>query len=121
MDYQLARKSAIYLLRLESLILALILLYLTFELFTATVTVISAAVAEIVFSALGAIGMYFASTGYVKEKSYGRAPAVLANLIALGVSYYMITGKLLTFGIPLALLALATIVCAIAGYRENKN
>ena len=121
MNYQIARRTVIYLLRLEALILTSILFYLVFEFFTATVTVVSAAVAEIVFSALGAVGMYFASTGYVKERSYGRAPAVLANLIALGVSYYMITGKLLTFGIPLALLALATIVCAIAGYRENKN
>ena len=120
MNYQLARKSAIRLLRLESLILAALLLYLIYETFTATVTVWSALIAEMVFAALGSVGMYFASLGYVKEKSFGRAPAVLANLIALGVSYYMITGKLLIFGIPLAILAIATITCAIFGYRDNQ-
>jgi hypothetical protein len=43
---------------------------------------------------------------------------VLANLIALGVAYYMITGKFLLVGIPLAILALITMVSAAFGYKE---
>ena len=46
-------------------------------------------------------------------------PAVLANLIAIGVSYYMITGGLLVVGIPLALVGAATLVSALFGYREG--
>lgn len=121
MNYEKARKSAIFLLRFEAAILTLIFVYLVFEFFTATVSVVSAAVAEMVFAVLGSVGMYFASNGYVNKKSYGRAPAVLANLIALGVSYYMITGDLKVVGIFLAILAIATLVSAIAGYRENSN
>ena len=44
----MARRTVIYLLRLEALILTSILFYLVFEFFTATVTVVSAAIAEIV-------------------------------------------------------------------------
>jgi hypothetical protein len=43
---------------------------------------------------------------------------VLANAIAVGVSYYMITGGLLIVGIPLALLGAITFVAALFGYRE---
>jgi hypothetical protein len=56
--------------------------------------------------------------GFEKKRSFGRAPAVLANLIALGVSYYMISGNLLIIGIPLAILAIITLVSATLGYRE---
>jgi hypothetical protein len=42
----------------------------------------------------------------------------LANLIALGVSYYMITGKLLIVGVPLAILAAITLISSALGYRE---
>ena len=58
------------------------------------------------------------SIDFDKQKSFGRAPAVLANLIALGVSYYMITGKLYLVGIPLALLAGATLISSALGYSE---
>ena len=46
------------------------------------------------------------------------APAVLANAIAVGVSYYMISGGLLIVGIPLSLLGAITFVAALFGYRE---
>jgi len=75
-------------------------------------------IGEIVFACLGAAGLYFASTGFANKRSFGRAPAVLANLIAVGVSYYMISGNLLIVGIPLALLGATTFVAALFGYRE---
>jgi hypothetical protein len=56
--------------------------------------------------------------GFAKRRSYGRAPAVLANAIAVGVSYYMISGGLLAVGILLALLGSVTFVAALFGYRE---
>jgi hypothetical protein len=75
-------------------------------------------IGEIVFALMGATGLYFASVGFARKRSYGRAPAVLANAIAVGVSYYMITGGLLVVGIPLALLGSVTFVAALFGYRE---
>ena len=119
MNYESARKAAIWLLRLESSILAALLIYLIYGAFASTVTVWSALIGEIVFALVGSLGMYFASTSYVKEKSFGRSPAVLANLIALGVSYFMITGNFYLGGVPLALLAIATLVAAIRGFKPN--
>ena len=116
--YEKSRKSAVWLLRLESLILIGLVIYLLLATVFSTATWPSALIGEIVFALFGAAGLYFASTGFAKKRSYGRAPAVLANAIAVGVSYYMITGNLLFVGIPLALLGATTFVAALFGYRE---
>jgi hypothetical protein len=119
-DYEILRKSAIWLLRLESLIIFGLLFYLLIASLNSKVTSWPALISEMFFALLGSIGLFISSTSYVKEKSFGRSPAVLANLIALGVSYFMISGHLFALGIPLALLAFATLVAAIGGYREAK-
>lgn len=46
----------------------------------------------IVFALLGAGGLFASGRGYKNGKNYGRSPAILANLIALGVAYYQIQG-----------------------------
>lgn len=116
--YENSRNAAVWLLRVESLILVGIVLYLLLASVFSTATWPSALIGEIVFALLGAAGLFFASMGFARRRSYGRAPAVLANAIAVGVSYYMITGGLLIVGIPLALLGAITFVAALFGYRE---
>jgi hypothetical protein len=116
--YENSRNAAVWLLRIESLILVGIVLYLLLASVFSTATWPSALIGEIVFALLGAAGLFFASMGFARRRSYGRAPAVLANAIAVGVSYYMITGGLLIVGIPLALLGAITFVAALFGYRE---
>ena len=116
--YENSRKGAVWLLRVESLILVGIVIYLILASVFSTATWPSALIGEIVFALMGATGLYFASVGFARKRSYGRAPAVLANAIAVGVSYYMITGGLLAVGIPLALLGSITFIAALFGYRE---
>ena len=113
-----SRIRAIYLLRLESLIILGLVIYLLVAPLISEVNVPAALSAEIVFGLLASIGLWASASGFKQKKSFGRAPAVLANLIALGVSYYMITGKLLIVGIPLAILAAITLISAALGYRE---
>ena len=113
-----SRVRAIYLLRLESLIILGLVIYLLVAPLISEVNVPAALSAEIVFGLLGSLGLWASASGFKQKKSFGRAPAVLANLIALGVSYYMITGKLLIVGIPLAILAAITLISAALGYRE---
>ena len=113
-----SRVRAIYLLRLESLIILGLVIYLLVAPLISEVNVPAALSAEIVFGLLASIGLWASASGFKQKKSFGRAPAVLANLIALGVSYYMITGKLLIVGIPLAILASITLISAALGYRE---
>ena len=113
-----SRVRAIYLLRLESLIILGLVIYLLVAPLISEVNVPAALSAEIIFGLLASIGLCASASGFKQKKSFGRAPAVLANLIALGVSYYMITGKLLIVGIPLAILAAITLISAALGYKE---
>jgi hypothetical protein len=113
-----SRVRAIYLLRLESLIILGLVIYLLVAPLISKVNAPAALSAEIVFGLLASIGLWASANGFKQKKSFGRAPAVLANLIALGVSYYMITGKLLIVGVPLAILAVITLISAALGYRE---
>ena len=117
MDYLKAKRLAFLLLRTEALIISLAFALLIIAAIRTGVTVWSAFIAEMVFMIIGSIGLYFCANSYRDEKSFGRAPALLANLIALGVSYYMITGKFLIGGIPLALLSLLTIYSLIKGFK----
>jgi hypothetical protein len=113
-----SRVRAIYLLKFESIIILGIVVYLVIAPLFSTVSLPNALGAEIIYGLLGSIGLWVSAVGFAQKRSYGRAPAVLANLIALGVAYYMITGKFLLVGIPLAILALVTMVSAALGYKE---
>ncbi len=115
---EFARRSAHHLLRIESALLILLALYLAISAVTKGVTAPGAFAGEIIFSLTAAIGLYFCSQGFKKRAAFGRAPALLANLIALGVAYFMISGKLIWVGVLLGLLAFATALSALLGYTE---
>lgn len=112
------RIRASFMLKCESVILFGIVLYLLIAPLLSNVSAPAALSAEIVFALLAAIGLWFSARGFDKRRSFGRAPAVLANLIALGVSYYMISGKFLYVGVPLAFFAIVTLVSSALGYSE---
>ena len=112
------RMRAVKLLKFESLIIFAIVLYLLIAPFVSDVSAPAALSAEIIFAIVASVGLWFSAVGFEKKRSFGRAPAVLANLIALGVSYYMISGNFLLIGIPLALLAVITLISAALGYSE---
>lgn len=112
------RRRAIFLLNVECGLLLALVIYLILAPLVSDVSVPSALSAEIVFGLLGATGLWFCAKGFKDQRSYGRAPAVLANLIAVGVSYYMISGGLLFVGIPLLILAIITLVSSALGYSE---
>ncbi|NDB49672.1 MAG: hypothetical protein EB030_01420, partial [Actinobacteria bacterium] len=67
-----------------------------------------------IFLIAGAAGLFFAGRGILRAKRYGRGPIVMANLIALGVAYYMIDGDRVTWGITLGAIAITTAGLAIA-------
>jgi hypothetical protein len=93
-------------------------LYLAISAAFKGVTAPGALAGEIAFSLTGALGLFFASRGFARFQSYGRAPALLANLIALGVAYFMISGHLLLVGVALAALSAVTAVSTLLGYTE---
>lgn len=75
----------------------------------------------LLFAIAGGLGLIQCGRGYKAGKNFGKAPAVLANLIVLGVVKYQAEAGLYYLAIPLAILAVATLyfVLTIAS-RENK-
>lgn len=113
-----SRIRAFWLISGESLLILLLVIYLLLAPLISSVTAPESLGAEIVFGLFGSAGLWMCARGFKAGKSFGRAPAVLANLIALGVAYYMIKGGFILVGIPLAILALITAVSAALGYKE---
>lgn len=68
----------------------------------------------IVFALLGALGLFAAGRGYKTGKNYGRSPAILANLIAVGVAYYQIQGHFYIGAVIILVLALPTLYFAFS-------
>ncbi len=76
----------------------------------------------VLFAIAGGLGLIQCGRGYEAGKNYGKAPAVLANLIALGVVKYQVEAGLYYVAIPIAVLAVVTLftVLRIAS-QENKT
>ena len=102
------------LVRLEALFLAGLAIYLAIRTATSKVEELDAILAEIVFLSIASTGLFFAGRGFIAKRNFARAPTVLANLIALGVAYYMIDGERDLLGIGLGSFALVTLLAALA-------
>jgi hypothetical protein len=77
-------------------------------------------VGVIIFAALGSAGLYASASGYKNGKNYGRSPAILANLIALGVAYFQIQGHFYLGAVVILPLALPIIYLAFS-IAKNEN
>lgn len=115
------RRLASLFANLEAAFLLILALYLFIRTATSDVTELDAMIAEITLLILGASGLFFAGRGVLNQRRYGRGPIVLANLIALGVAYYMIDGDRLLWGLALGAMALATGGLAIAAIPQKSS
>jgi len=102
------------LVRLEALFLAGLAIYLAIRTATSKVEELDAILAEIIFLSIASTGLFFAGKGFIAKRNFARAPTVLANLIALGVAYYMIDGERDLLGIGLGSFALVTLLAALS-------
>ena len=74
----------------------------------------------LLFALLGAAGLAASAFGYRRGKYFGRSPAVLANLIALGVVSYQVEAHLWFVAIPLTALAGTTLIAALRAIPTNR-
>lgn len=74
----------------------------------------AALIGEVAFAILGCVALATAAHGFATGRNYGRSPAILANLIALGVSTFQMQAHLWALAIPLALVALITLILALS-------
>lgn len=118
--FEKCRRTAIIALRLESVIMLALIVYLALldALRTKPLSAPLALAGDFIALSLGAVGLFLCSISYKNRKSWGRAPAVLANLIVLGVAYFMASGKFYIGAIPLGVLAFVTAAACVLGYRE---
>ena len=77
-----------------------------------------ALIGEIIYATAGAAVLGLLAYGFYKNKRAQRAPAVLINLIFLGVSTYMFSEDLIILGLVTFLISAATVVTAISVIPE---
>lgn len=102
------------LLYIEAAIVFALGLWLIFFSFTHENEELAPLLGEISFAVIGALGLFAAGRGYARGKNYGRSPAILANLIALGVAYYQIQGHFYIGAVIILVLALPTLYFAFS-------
>lgn len=114
-------RIAATLVRIEAAFLAALGTYLLIRTISTEVQELDAVIAEIVFLFVGAVGLFIAGRGFSQQRYYGRGATVLANLIAVGVAYYMIDGERDLLGFTLGTFALVTLLAAIAAVPRSTN
>ncbi len=102
------------LLYIEAAIVFALGLWLIFFSFTHENEELAPLLGEISFAVFGALGLFAAGRGYARGKNYGRSPAILANLIALGVAYYQIQGHFYIGAVIILVLALPPLYFAFS-------
>ena len=108
-----ARALVASLLFVEAGVVVLLALWLVVLTFTTDSFELLPFLGVLLFAILGAAGLAASAIGYRRGKYFGRSPAVLANLIALGVVSYQIEAHLWFVAIPLAALAGTTLISAL--------
>jgi hypothetical protein len=108
-----ARALVASLLFVEAAIIAGLGLWLVVFSFTHENVEILPLLGVLLFALLGSAGLAASAIGYRRGKYFGRSPAVLANLIALGVVSYQVEAHLWWVAGPLAALAGSTLIAAL--------
>ena len=103
---------------LEGLALIGLSVYLVVSAIFRATTEMDALIAMIAFSFFAGTGLLVSAKGIKDKRHFGRAPIVLANAIAIGVSYYMTTGTRAMIGIPLGIFAAVTLIAALFAIPE---
>ena len=114
------RQIVIALLNFEGAVVLALGAFLIFKSITAESVEIAPLAGEIVFAALGGFGLLASAYSFKNKRRFGRAPAVLANLIALGVAKYQFEGGLWFVALPLVIVAAMTLYCAVTIVPEGK-
>jgi hypothetical protein len=109
------------LVRVEALFLAGLAIYLAIRTATSKVEELDAILAEIIFLSFASAGLFYAGRGFIAKRNFARAPTVLANLMALGVAYYMIDGEQDLLGIGLGSFALITLLAALSAIPKSSK
>ncbi len=115
-----ARALVASLLFVEAGVVVLLALWLVVLTFTTDSFELLPFLGVLLFALLRAAGLAASAVGYRRGKYFGRSPAVLANLIALGVVSYQVEAHLWFVAIPLAALAGTTLIAALRAIPTDR-
>lgn len=113
------RNIATALLNFEGVVVLALGAFLIIEFFIVDSVEISPLLGVLLFALIGGLGLLACAYSFKNQRHFGRAPAVLANLIALGVAKYQFEGGLWFVALPLVILAASTIYCAVTIVPES--
>ena len=120
-----AGKTAYRLLLLETLISLVWTIYLIVAPIFSEVTSPVGLVLDVLYYVIFTLALWFCARGFKNGKRYVQAPALLINLILLGVSYFMIVEKVLWLSIPigffLAALSLALVISIFLVIKDSNK
>ncbi len=71
------------------------------------------------FSIAGALSLLMVAIGFKDKKSWSFAPAILSNMIALGVVKYQLEAKVYILGFPLGITAIVIIIGTFSVIRDS--
>ena len=115
-----ARALVASLLFVEAGVVVLLALWLIVLTFTTDSFELLPFLGVLLFALLGAAGLAASAMGYRRGKYFGRSPAVLANLIALGVVSYQVEAHLWFVAVPLTALAGTTLIAALRAIPTDR-
>jgi hypothetical protein len=75
----------------------------------------------IAFALMGAAGLFALAKGVKDGKRWANSPAILANLIALGVAKYQFEAGLYWLAIPIALFGITVVVSLVTNIKNSAN
>ena len=113
------RNIATALLNFEGVVVLALGAFLIIEFFIVDSVEILPLLGVLLFALIGGLGLLACAYSFKNQRHFGRAPAVLANLIALGVAKYQFEGGLWFVALPLVILAVSTIYCAVTIVPES--
>lgn len=118
---QSARRNIVTaLLNLEGAVVLALGAFLILKAITADSVELAPLAGEIIFSMIGGLGLLASAYSFRNKRRFGRAPAVLANLIALGVAKYQFEGGLWFVALPLVIVAAIILYCAVTIVPEGE-
>lgn len=119
---QSARRNIVTaLLNLEGAVVLALGAFLIIKSLTADSVEILPLLGVVIFAAIGGLGLLASAYSFKNKRRFGRAPAVLANLIALGVAKYQLEGGLWFVALPLVIVAAITLYCAVTIVPESEE
>jgi len=119
---QSARRNIVTtLLNLEGVVVLALGVFLIFKTLTTESVELAPLSGEILFAAIGGLGLLASAYSFKNKRHFGRAPAVLANLIALGVAKYQFEGGLWFVALPLVMVAAIILYCAVTIVAEGED